>query len=408
MKLRTGTPDEVGMSAARMRHVADLAQGWVDQGLTPALVVLVARRGVIVLHEAFGRLTPAADAPALPQDTIFPMASISKPITATAIMTLVEEGRLGLNRPVIEYIPELRGEGKQAMMVHHLLTHTSGLRDEDIWPHTENKYLAGLAVPPPTASQHPMLHRWLTYGYDIPLWKRPGIEMSYSNYGYELLGEIVRRVSGQSLHDFATERIFAPLGMKDSGYITPEHLAPRVIRRSPTAYMASPQNPEWGAMPTIIHAIYGGFDSRTLQVLPAASGGVFTTAEDLAIFGQLFLNRGHYGDQRLLSPTTIAAMTRNQIPGISAEYNGEYLSEASWGFGWEIHGQKKPNYDGTLHSPQTFSHGGAGGVYFWVDPVYELVGIYFSVVQKPTDDGHHPIWQVDYFVNAVTAAIIDE
>src|SRR2546430_9423872 len=135
MQLRPGSPDKAGMSAQRVQHIAELAEGWVEQGIAPALVVLVARRGNIVLHEAFGRLTPDPDAPALPRDAIFPLASLTKPITATAAMVLVDDGLLGLNRPVAEYIPEFVGEGKSAVMVHHLLTHTSGLRDEDLDAH---------------------------------------------------------------------------------------------------------------------------------------------------------------------------------------------------------------------------------------------------------------------------------
>ena len=100
---------------------------------------------------------------------------------------------------------------------------------------------------------------------------------------------------------------------------------------------------------------------------------------DMAIFGQMFLNRGSYGEVSILSPAVVAEMTRNQIPGISAQYRGEFFPEASWGFGWSIHGNKKALRDGSLHSPQAFDHYGAGGAYFWVDPVYEIVGVYFSV-----------------------------
>jgi len=123
-KLRIGSPEEVGMSAQRVRHVVDLAEGWVAQGVHPALVVLAARRGVIVLHEAFGRLMPQEDAPLTALDTLFPLTSLTKPVTATAAMILVEDGRLGPNRPVAEYIPEFTGEGKEKVLVHHLLTHT--------------------------------------------------------------------------------------------------------------------------------------------------------------------------------------------------------------------------------------------------------------------------------------------
>jgi len=388
MQLQPGTAAEVGMSATRIRRVANLAEGWVAQGMTPALVVLVARRGVIVLHEAFGRLTPDTAAPALPRDAIFPMASISKSITATAAMILVEDGLLGLNRPVAEYIAEFGGAGKEAVLVHHLLTHTSGLSDEDVAAHAEKKR-GSVTIPPVPATQHPQIHDYLLHGYDTPLWKPPGVEMAYCNTGYELLGEIIRRVSGQSLSAFCAERIFAPLGMNDSHYVLPDAAQPRIVKRAP-------DNPS------------AGLDDPAFHATPWACAGLLTTALDLAIFGQMLLNRGVYADARLLSPATVHTMTRNQIPGISAYKDGEFFPEAAWGYGWDVCGDKKAMYDGALYSPAAFQHSGAGGVNLWVDPTYELVGVYFSVVLGNTADGFHRVSPVDLFMNAVTASIIDE
>src|SRR5260370_26289295 len=125
------------------------------------------------------------------------MTSLTKPISARAAMLLVEDGLLSLQRPVSDYIPEFVGEGKQAVMVHHLLTHTSGLRDEDALAHAAKKRDMVL-IPPAEATQHPFINEVLWLRYDAPLWKAPGVEMSYCNYGYNLLGEVVRR--GSQLH----------------------------------------------------------------------------------------------------------------------------------------------------------------------------------------------------------------
>lgn len=407
MKLRPGDPEEVGMSAQRVRHIVDLAEGWVAQGITPALVVLVARKDVIVAHEAFGRLTPEEDSPPLKLDTIYPLCSLSKPIVATAAMLLVEDGLLGLNRPVSWYIPEFVGEGKDAVMVHHLLTHTSGLRDQEADAHAEKKgwsaeipsvdeveyqyppdkkylalrYKGPVEIPLPDETQHPLISEYLFFRYDAPLWKPPGAEMSYCNYGYELLGEIVRRVSGMSLDDFARERIFEPLGMKDTCYIVSDSVRHRVVERPQDKPFAWIQN-------------------RAFQETPWARGGVHSTTMDMAIFGQMFLNRGTYGGARILSPASVAEMTRNQIPGISSRSFDEFFPEATWGFGWNVHEGKKDR--GTLHSPKAFCHGGAGGVFLWVDPVYEIVGVYFSVQL-----GEWYAMNFDLFMNAVTAAVVD-
>ena len=394
MQLRPGAPEEVGMSARRVRHVGQLAAGWVAQGITSALVILVVRRGVVVLHEAFGRLTPDDDAPPVKCDTIYPVTSLAKPITATAAMLLVEDGLLGLQRPVSEYLPEFSGEGKQEVRVHHLLTHTSGLRDEDVNAHAAKKR-GVVAIPPPEETQHPWINEYLFLRYDAPLWKPPGVEMSYSSYNYNLLGEIVRRVSGQALADFARARIFEPLGMQDTFYIVPDSVRARIVRRPLDAPFA-----------VTLGSGAPGLGTRELQELPLAGSGVYSTAMDMAIFGQMFLNRGSYGEARILSPAAVAEMTRNQIPGIGAQRLGEFFPEASWGFGWSIHGNKRAPQCGSLYSPQAFDHNGAGGTYFWVDPVYEIVGVYFSVALERIDDTRVKVCH-DLFTNAVTAAVVD-
>jgi CubicO group peptidase (beta-lactamase class C family) len=149
---------------------------------------------------------------------------------------------------------------------------------------------------------------------------------------------------------------------------------------------------------------------------PWACGGVHSTAMDTSIFGQMFLNRGTYGGARILSPASVAQMTRNQIPGIGARYVGEFFPEASWGLGWSVHGDKRCLiYGEHLQSSQAFCHTGAGGVLLWVDPVYEIVGVYFSVLSDngippgiPTPQGCPYVRaRMDLFVNAVTAAIVE-
>jgi CubicO group peptidase (beta-lactamase class C family) len=387
-QLHYGDPEEVGMSGERIRKAARVAEHWVDAGHTSGLVVLVARRGRIVLHEAFGRLTPEPAAPPPPLDAIFPLASITKPIVATAVMCLVEDGLIGLNRPVQEYVPEFVGEGKEQVMVHHLLTHTSGLREVDANAHAERKRLTA-TVPPPATNQHPAIAERLYLTYDTPLWKPPGQEMSYCSFTFYLLGEIVRRVSGQALERFASERIFGPLGMRDTTFTVPAALQPRFARRyvqdpSPpaTAYAASLETPDRLVTPW----------------------GANSTASDLAIFGQMFLQQGSYGDARVLSPASVAAMTRNQIPGIAVSFDDERFPEASWGLGWEIQGGRRGQREPSLVSPHTFAHAGLGGTYLWVNPDSEIVGVYLALLRKGTP-WMRPAWNGDLVINAIMAAI---
>lgn len=397
MELRYGTPAEAGMLSDRMERIKAVGPRSIENGVHTAVVMLAARRGVIFLHEAYGQLRPEADSPPVVLDTIFPLASMTKPITGTAAMLLVEDGLLGLNRPVADYIPELCGEGTDALLVHHLMTHTSGYTNGALFGHTRAKLRElreGATLPPRDETQHPSIHEQLVLRYDAPLSKPPGEIMSYCNFNVILLGEIIRRVSGCSLADFARERIFDPLGMDDSTYIVPEEMRPRIVKRPPDAFFTQ------GAgryMP--------GIDSREREVRPMADTGAYSTAHDLAVFGQTFLNGGSYGETRLLSRAAVTEMTRNQIPGIAVDLLGSSYPEASWGFQWGVHGNGKFRYlDGSLHSPEAFSHSGAGGAFIWVDPAYEIVGVYLSVVLRGTPEGAN-IWDNDLFQNAVTAAI---
>jgi serine-type D-Ala-D-Ala carboxypeptidase len=391
VKLRYGDPEEVGMSGERVRRLAQLAKSWVDQGMTPALVVLVARKGVIALHEAFGKLTPEPDSPPLPRDAIFPISSIGKLFTATAVMILVDDGLLGLNRPIQEYVPEFVGEGKEAVMVHHLLTHTSGLRDEDLEALVRRKLASGEIHPPPDAN-HPGLSVFPTVQYfsqthDAPLSYRPGAEMSYGSYGYLLLAEIVARVSGCSLAEMVQARILSPLGLDDTCYGVPDDRRSRQVRRRPDA--------PYGLI----------IDDHTLAPFLTGPGGLFSTARDLAAFGQMILNRGRYGETRIVSAASVAEMIRNQIPGVPGYYRGEVFPEASWGLGWDVHGAKRSLREGSLFSPSAVKMGGGGGTNFWVDPEYELVGAYLSVQAHPGSKESSPWWRADSFVDAATAAI---
>jgi len=382
------------MVPERIERIRAIAKSWVEDGTTPSLVVLIARRGVICLHEAFGRLRPEPDLTALRVDSIFPARSITKVFTATAAMLLVEDGLLGLNRPLRDYIPEISGAGTEEVLVHHLLTHTSGYNDAEILPVLVRKIRDGFDPGPCEGTQHPALHLRLSVCYPSPVSKPPGTEMIYSDTNYQLVGEIIRRLSGRSLDDFTRERIFEPLGMFDSFYMVPESVRARIVKR-PThaAFVEDPLG-----LP--------GIDSREREQMPLGSDGIFTTAKDIATFSQMFLNGGSYGQPRILSRPAVAAMTRNQIPGMGISWHGG-LYKASYGYGWFVQSSEKWKYaSGSLSPIESFGHGGMGGVIFWVDPANEIIGVYFSVLMRRTEQ-YDPIWNYDLFQNAVTAAVAD-
>lgn len=372
------------MSSAKVSYCKSLIQNLITQEVTPAFIGLVARRGVIVFNEAFGSQGPEPNSPAVSTDTLFPLASITKPFTATALMTLVEDGLVSLNRPVSWYIPEFMGEYKEQVLVHHLLTHTSGLTDKTVGEHLDSKPKS-IEVPPPEETQHPEIHKMLYRAYDVPLTKRPGEVMRYCNFGMQLVGEIIRRVSRQPLQQFFHQRIFAPLGMDSTYLVVPQEARSRAIR--------FPEDSEHGRWMC---------NERHFET-PHAAGGAYSTVGDMAIFAQTFLNKGIYGTERILSPVTVAQMTRNQIPGIPATYEGEVFKEASWGLGWNIFGNKIDYESGPLKSTQAYGHGGSGRSILWIDPEYEVVGMIFYVKMPPVYRKPD-----DVFRNAIMSAIIEE
>jgi CubicO group peptidase (beta-lactamase class C family) len=387
--LREGNATEAGLSTTRIDRVRDLAASWVEDGTYPAVVALVARRGVIGLHEAFGCLGPEPDAPTLTRDALFPLASLGKPITATACMILVEDGLIGLTRPVQEYVPEFTGTDKHKVCVHHLLTHTSGIAGPLVGSDEFAQiFTARVAQPPRNPELHPIVDRLLQCAYERPLRTAPGIEMLYETINYDLLGEIVRRVSDRPLGDFLHDRIFVPLGMTDSYLQVPDDEASRLVHAKAEGVLAF----AWEA---------------SLEAIPSGGGGGCSTARDMAVFGQAFLDGGEGTAGRILAPSTVQAMVTNQIPGVPGLLASvlERHDEASWGYGWGIASTEK--WDGyCTHPPGTFSHGGVTGSYLWCDPSDELVGVFFAPMTKLKEDGW-PRTCGDLFVNAVTASVVD-
>jgi CubicO group peptidase (beta-lactamase class C family) len=395
--LRYGTPEEAGMDPKRIEHIKDLARGWVEQGITPSLVVLAARRGVIVLHEAYGVMGPEPDAGTLQRDSIFPLASISKIITATAAMCLVEDGLLGLNRPVQWYLPEFVGEGKDAVMVHHLLTHTSGLALAKVLATAEAQLGRVLHWPPDD--------QWVLTNAEFvraslvtPLTYATGTEMRYSTVNYELLGEIIRRLAHEPFPSFCERRILAPLGMQDTLWYPDSQHRQRLVRMAPRSFLSF-------------------IDRADVRAFVEASAALISSAMDMAVLGQMLLNGGRYGQAHILGRPAVEAMTRNQIPGIPGTAHGLPIREASWGLGPNVCGDKHcVGAAGWLRSSRMFGHDGWNGVELWVDPGFDLMTVYLSVASERgippgiqvRESFRWPLMQRrDLFLDALLGSIID-
>ena len=383
MSLKIGSPIEVGISSEKLNHMDSIINNWVNTGLAPSVVAVAIKDGVLVHHKTYGNSGPEENVQELKEDTLFPVSSVSKVITTACVMMLVEDGLVDLFHPVEKYIPEFIGEGKNEVLIFHLLTHSSGLRSEDIGKHIEIKK-GKVSIPEAESTENPMIHEMLHLGFDAKLWKKPGEEMSYCGFGFEIASEIIRRVSGMNISDFAKKRIFEPMEMRDTYYIVPDSVKPRIIRRS-----SELPGSEW-------------LISDELLKTPFADGGVFSTALDIAKFAQLFINNGKWGNKRILSSSSVKMMITNQIPGLSSRWGDQVFPDAAWGCGWCIREDKKDN-GGCLRSSKAFDHSGFGGVYVWGDPEYDLVGALFTVMTY--DSKGNELWCKDLYVNMLTSAI---
>ncbi len=396
MKLRPGTAHEAGMDPERVARLRKRVEGWAPR--LSALELVATRRGVVFLHETFGRLRPESDAPPLTKDALWNLMSVSKTFTATAVMMLAEEGLIDINRPVQFYLPEFAGDGKLYICLHHLLTHTSGLEDSAV--DFSRSLLDLLPAQTPEPTEHPRVSRYLTLALRVPPSYAPGSQHVYASANYMLLLEIVRRVSGQAPAEFLRGRLFAPLGMHGTHLGLPKELSSqRVVWPRQTIPSPLP----WSSDAPI------GVSIHDTELVPWGSTGVVSTGADLAAFGQTFLNGGRYGDARVLARSTVALMTRNHTPGLKGSISGHNLAEMSVGYGWFIqHPMRFPFLGGALGSPGSYSHGGWGGSFLWVDPVQEMVLVFLSTQHDVWIPARFPAWEADLFVNAATSAVADE
>lgn len=359
-------PEEAGFSADRLQRVYTELEQAAANGTIPGAALLVARRGRAVAPFAVGRQYPDQPDSKISPDTIFLVASVTKPVVATALMLLVERGKLMISDRVADYLPEFGNRGKENVRIHHLLTHTSGL--PDMLP--ENYELR---------RQHAPLSEFVRRIYDLELDFAPGTRVQYQSTGIALLGEIVERISGMSLPEFLRQEFFIPLRMADSS------LGVGDLDQSRIAHVTLPeemQGADWGWN----HPYWWNF--------AAPWGGMFTTVSDHFRFCQMFLNGGTWDGVSVLSPATVTAMTSDQSSGILKAFNPDrsgMIWGQTWGLGWTIVGHRIPDggrsFFGDLSSPKTFGHGGATGTVVWVDPEREIVCILFTNEPRATRNG---------------------
>lgn len=371
-------PRDAGMDAAQLAKMQARMRAFVEQGTIPGMVTLVARRGRVVSLAACGVQDFETKTP-MRADSLFQIASMTKPITAIGVMILMEEGRLALSDPVKKHLPEFadiqvidRSGGAEKLKaparvitIRDLMTHTSGMsgsypagRNDKFYAHDETLADAVRAYA------------------KRPLDFEPGARWGYSNMGIAALGRIIEVASGQPYEQFMAERIFNPLGMHDTHFFVP---AGKRGRAASLYQLADGR----------LKKVDLGVDRLTAKHA-APEGGLYSTAHDLFRLYQMMLNGGALDGRRVLSRLSVEQMT--------AVHTGEMAAGFAPGMGYGLAWNVVARREGTsrLNSIGTFGHGGAYKTYGFVDPKQELIGI--ILMQRVSTDG-----DLSDEVNAFTA-----
>jgi CubicO group peptidase (beta-lactamase class C family) len=384
-------PESVGLSSHRMQHLDRfIRQRYLDTGRLPCATTLIERRGEIAHTSVQGYMDVERGRP-VTEDTIFRIYSMTKPITSVALMMLVEEGAIALDDPVQRLIPQWRNLSvyeagfvgtfrtrptSAPMRIIDLLRHTSGLTyGLQQRTNVDAAYRKFGFGDPASASTLDAMIEGLA---KIPLEASPGEVWNYS-VSTDVLGYIVGKVAGVPFEEFLRDRIFAPLGMVDTGF----HVPPEKASRLAACYVATPDgrmqlqdDPQTSKFLRVPTFVSGG-------------GGLVSTTADYLRFCRMLLNGGILDDTRLLSPKTIELMTTNHLPGGKElpEMSVSLFSETGYsgvGFGLGFAVTTNPARTLIPGSAGDFSWGGMAGTYFWIDPREQLIVIFMTQLMPST------------------------
>lgn len=361
-------PESVGMLGKQLAFIDEAVADEIAKKQLPGAVVLVGRQGKIVWRKAYGNRTLEPNIEAMTTDTIFDLASLTKVVaTATSIMILVERGKIRLGDPVSRYIPEFGETGKKTITIEQLMMHRSGLMPDN----AIEDYQQGVEK------------AWENLWKLAPI-AEAGAKFIYSDVNYEVLGELVRRISGKPLDQFAAENIFRPLGMKDTGFkpaaSLQKRIAPTEKRGGKNLVESTGEKPSGEE-----HWMRGEVHDPRSYLLGGVAGhaGLFSTADDLALYCQMILNHGELNGVRILSPMTVARMTEGRASG------GNAVDGNVRGLGWDIFTGYSANR-GDLLPIGSFGHTGFTGTGLWLDPTSQTFVVFLSNRVHPKLDPKKP------------------
>ena len=376
--IRSPIPDEaetLGFSRDRLQHIGTTLNREIAAGTLPGAVVAIARHGRLAFYEAFGHLDATARVP-MPKDAIFSIASMTKPITAVGALMLYEQGLLMVNEPVGKYLPQLARmrvgipacdgasgatvEPTRAMTVQDLLRHTAGV-----------SYGRGET---PLHKVYPISSTWSASNWTgaeflerlgaLPLHYHPGSVWEYS-LGLDVLGLVIEKVAGVPLRNYLEQRLFEPLGMRDTGFVVPRGALARYAH-------ALPNDPLTREPQTLR-------DGTKLHKFDCGGGCLVSSAMDYLRFAQMLLNGGELDGVRILGRKTVEYMTADHLgPEVDMTHLRDYPNLNGYGFGLGVAVRRGAGVSGVSSSRGEFHWAGSTGTYFWVDPAEALSVVFMA------------------------------
>ncbi len=340
------SPREAGYRPEKIDRLNALFQGLIREKKLQCAGYLLARRGKIFAHNSMGQLRFRGERCELMPDSIRRTASITKVFTAISILRLIEDGRLYLEQPVKSLIEEFNTDQHKEITVFHLLTHTSGLT-------ADGGYFTEAYPGPWLPGFKPGKTSWIKASLSGPPQAKPGELWNYSSIGYFILGEVIARVSGLPADKYIQQTVVTPLGLERTFFNVPPELKAQVCTIQ-----------EWEEEELTPD------ENAALRPPPTASG-IASTLKDLWRVGQMLLDRGTFRGERILGRKTVEAMTRNHLTNTPAFYWGLKKKAMEYGLGMNVYS------DHIFLSPGTFAHEGAGRSALYIDPVEQLIAVYF-------------------------------
>jgi CubicO group peptidase (beta-lactamase class C family) len=386
-QLKTGVPEDAGVSSSRLATLDQFIQNYIDGGRLNGATAIVVRDGKIVYHKALGYSNVEKKIP-MQKDHIFRIASMTKPIVSVAAMMLWEEGKFGLDDPLSKYIPAFgkpqlldkfypndttftTRPAKNQITIRHLLAHTSGIGYPQIGSNFANAIYAKHKISGGIGTPNALLKDNINSVAALPLFNEPGENFLYG-LNTDVLGYLVEVISGMTLDKFLEQRIFTPLGMKDTYFYLPESKRARLV----PFYKQDDQG-------KVLPSTTGAIPNFPLENGKYFSGGagLSSTAYDYAIFCQMLINGGSFNNVRLLSPHTIKMMTTNQIGDYVMFNSPDDMRRFGLGFGLYLD-------KATIRTPMGYGSYGWDGMFashFWIDPKNKLVVVLMRNVWPSPD-----------------------